>query len=449
MNVLLVSTYELGRQPVHIASPAATIREAGHDVRAIDLSVQSWNPEAAEWADAIAISTPMHTAMRLALTVGRDIRQRHPKIPIATYGLYAGASADSLVDSPFDRAIVGEYEAALVAWIKNVSHDQPAGQPISVHLDRGGFRTPDRDILPPLDKYAHLVIGTEHRLVGAVEASHGCLHLCRHCPIPSIYQGRLRVVDTASVLADIDQQVAAGARHITFGDPDFLNGPAHSLKIVRAMHAQHPDLTFDCTVKVEHILRHQDIWKEFAASGCLFVVSAFETMNDETLSLLDKGHTGQDAARAIHVLREVGIDVRPSWLPFTPWTTRQDIESIFQFINAHDLIDSTDPVQLGIRLLIPEGSLMLELPELDEHIGLYDPETLSYSWTSQDPEMDRLATTLVEIAESGTTTEKPVSETFLAQWLAVVDGSDLAMPPEAIEHGATTGRPRLTESWFC
>jgi radical SAM superfamily enzyme YgiQ (UPF0313 family) len=445
VHVLLISTYELGRQPVHVASPAAAIRAVGHDVQAIDLSVQGWEPEVVDWADAVAISTPMHTAMRLAEQVARSIKRRRPDIPVASYGLYAAAASDSHTEMPFDRAIVGEYEAALVAWLT----DGPNGQPISIHLDRGGFHTPDRSLLPPLEQYARLAVGTEQRLVGAVEASHGCVHLCRHCPIPAVYQGRLRVVDAESVLADIDQQVAAGARHITFGDPDFLNGPAHALRIIREMHERHPSLTFDCTVKVEHILRHGRLWEQFASSGCLFVVSAFETTNDAVLEILDKGHTIDDAARAVHLLRDVGIDIRSSWLPFTPWTTRHDIESMFRFISAHDLVESTDPVQLGIRLLIPEGSLMLEIPELEEHLGPYDSEALSYAWSADDPEVDRLSATLVAIAEAGASSGQSVADTFLAQWLAVVEGFDLDMPPDAIDQGATAARPKLTEPWFC
>ncbi len=445
MNVLLVSTYELGRQPVHVASPAGAIRDAGHDVRAVDLSVEPWDPSVVEWADAVAISTPMHTAMRLAVEVGRSIKRLRPELAIATYGLYAGMSAESRVDDPFDRAIVGEYEAALVSWLGATS----SSAPVTIHLDRGGFRTPARDLLPPLEKYAHLAIGDERRLVGAVEASHGCLHNCRHCPIPAIYDGRLRIVDVDSVLSDIDQHVVAGARHITFGDPDFLNGPAHSLRIVRAMHERYPDLTFDCTVKVEHILRDEDIWQEFADSGCLFVVSAFETMNDDILVLLDKGHTAQDAARAVHVLRDVGIDLRPSWLPFTPWTTHEDIDTTFRFIGAHDLIDSTDPVQLGIRLLIPEGSLILEIPEMSPYLGAYDPEALSFAWTAANPDMDVLAATLVSIAERGAANGDSTLDTFQTQWLAVAEGSESDRPPQAIDQGATTGRPRLTEPWFC
>ena len=103
-------------------------------------------------------------------------------------------------------------------------------------------------------------------------------------------------------------------------------------RVVRAVHARFPDLTFDCTVKVEHILRHADVWAELAASGCIFVVSAFESVNDATLELLDKGHTAAEAGRAVALLRAHGIEIRPSWLPFTPWATLDDVRAILEFV---------------------------------------------------------------------------------------------------------------------
>ena len=444
MQILLISTYELGRQPVHVASPAAALLAAGFEVKVRDLAVEPWSQELVDWADAVAVSTPMHTAMRMAIEVCRSIKRSNPNLPVAAYGLYAGM-VGSEESNPFDRAIVGEYENALVAWFADVS----AGQPISIHLDRGGFRRPDRSLLPSLDHYARLSLDGNERLVGSVEASHGCLHMCKHCPLPVVYGGSLRVVDVDTVLEDIDQQVASGATHITFGDPDFLNGPAHSLRVIRSMHARHPQVTFDCTVKVEHILRYEDVWDEFASLGCLFVVSAFESMNDDVLLRLDKGHTAEDAALAVHILRNAGIDIRPSWLPFTPWSTRADIDEMFRFISSHDLIASTDPVQMGIRLLIPPGSLMLDIEGIDTYLDSFDADAISYRWSSAEVGLDDLAARLMKIAEEGVATGEPPSDTFMRQWLAVVGGTDLEQPTVAIGDGSTEGRPRLTESWFC
>src|SRR5688500_9894669 len=110
MRVLLVSTYELGHQPLHVASPAAALRREGHDVRCLDLSVQPWDGGIAEWADAVAFSVPMHTAMRLAMRASRALRAVRPDVPVCFYGLYAPVSRDLTIGRLADRVIAGEYE---------------------------------------------------------------------------------------------------------------------------------------------------------------------------------------------------------------------------------------------------------------------------------------------------------------------------------------------------
>ncbi len=349
MKYLLVATYELGQQPGAVGSAAAHLRAEGHEVQAIDVSVDAWDPALVEWADEVAFSVPMHTATRLA----RDLAASIDK-PIRVFGLYAEQCHDF---------------ATPVAWDASL---------------------PARDLLPPLERYARLEMGGEAQLVGSVLASHGCAHRCRHCPVPVVFDGRVRRVEEDAVLADIAQLVAAGARHITFGDPDFLNAPPHSRRIVAAMHERFPEITFDCTVKVEHVLRYSDVWPEFAAAGCVFVVSAFESVDDAVLVRLDKGHTTTDAARAVAILRDAGIEVRPSWMPFTPWATRDDVIALLDFVHEHDLVGSVDPVQYSVRLLLPEGSLLLDHPDLVPFVGPWDPERSTYTWAHPDPAVDEL-----------------------------------------------------------
>lgn len=456
VRVALISTYELGHQPLHVASPAAALGRAGHEVRCLDLSVEPWDPGAVAWAEAIAFSVPMHTAMRLAIAAARRVRRERPALPICFYGLYARVSRELVVGEIADHVIAGEYEPALVAWVDGQAHPgsagPEAGQPI-IHLQRGSFELPARDLLPPLGRYARLAVGGEERLVGYVEASHGCVHRCKHCPVPAVYDGRIRIVQADTVGRDIEQLVAMGARHITFGDPDFLNGRKHSLAVVRAMHERFPELTFDCTVKAEHVLEHADVWAELAAAGCLFVVCALECVNDEILARLDKGHTTAEAVRAIELLREHGIEVRPSFMPFTPWTTARDVLDIVDFVAAHDLVANVEPVQYTIRLLVPEGSLLLEREDLREHLGPYEPERLSYPWRSADPGADRLQARLSALVQQSVAAQDPVGLTFARVQAAVREaageGDGDAEGGEAIPLGATEGRPRLTEPWFC
>src|SRR4051812_49627420 len=88
MRVLLVSTYELGHQPLHVASPAAALRAAGHEVRCLDLAVERWRPDDVAWAERLAFSVPMHTAMRLAVRAAEAVRRARPQLPICFFGPY-------------------------------------------------------------------------------------------------------------------------------------------------------------------------------------------------------------------------------------------------------------------------------------------------------------------------------------------------------------------------
>jgi hypothetical protein len=264
--------------------------------------------------------------------------------------------------------------------------------------------------------------------------------------VPVVYDGRTRTVDLDAVLADVAQQVEAGARHLTFGDPDFLNRPHHARRVVRAVHDEFPGLTFDCTVKVEHVVSHESIWAEFADSGCRFVVSAFESANDAILERLDKGHTVADAARATRLLRGHGIEVRPSFVPFTPWTMLADVHDIVRFVADEDLIENVDPVQYTIRLLLPLGSLLLDLDEVRARVGPYDTERCGYPWASPDPALDALQVELATIVEAETSRGTPIVDVFDR----IARASGLEFDPSPTRPPRAGGPPpRLTEPWFC
>lgn len=440
MRVLLISTYELGHQPLHVASPAAALEAAGHEVRLLDISVDPWDVSLIDWADAVGFSVPMHTAMRLALEGASAVKAQRPELPVALYGLYAHVESGRDID----HVIAGEYEPDLIAWVS----DAAGGDAIDLRRQR--FSLPVRAQLPPLDRYAKLAIGCEERLAGYVEVTHGCVHRCRHCPVPVVYDGRTRRVDEDVILEDIDQQIERGARHITFGDPDFLNRWAYGMRIVERLHQRHPDVTFDITTKVSHLLRYASLVPLLAEQGCLFVVSAYECVNDEILRYLDKGHTALEASHATELLRASGIEPRPSWLPFMPWTTVEDVNAICDFIVDHELVGSVDPVQLSIRLLIPRGSLMLEVSEIEPHLGPYDPDALSYTWTAADERTVGLQARIAQIVEGKQADGVPSAEIFCDVRDAVL--AALGRPPadrtDVLER-VRPDVPRLTEPWFC
>jgi radical SAM superfamily enzyme YgiQ (UPF0313 family) len=441
---LVISTYELGHQPLSVATAAAALLGAGHQVRCADLAVGPLSPEDVGWAQRVALSVPMHTAMRLALRVAGALRARRPGLPLCFFGLYAPMAEGLTLTSSADSVIAGEFEPGLVAWATGADPG-PA-----VQLGRFAAQVPRRGLLPDLGLYTHLAIAGELRPVGSVATSRGCSHRCRHCPVPVVYDGRYRPVAEDAVMADIDQLVAAGARHISFADPDFLNAPRHARRVLELMREGHPDLTFDATIKVEHLLRYPDVLPLLAQAGCAFVVSAFESVNDGVLGVLHKGHTVADMSEAVTALRAHGIELRPSWLPFTPWTTVQDLVGLVDFVVAHDLITNVDPVQYSVRLLVPDGSLLLAEPAMTAHLGSYDSARLGWAWAHPDPRIDQLHVEIAALVEAHL--GEGLERTFDR-----VDALVRAYAPNAPERpargsvsvGPRGERARLTEPWFC
>ena len=115
MRVLLLSTYELGHQPLGLARPAADLLAAGHEVRCQDLAVDTLEPAQVSWAGLVGISVPMHTATRLGARLAKLVRTLNPAAHIVFYGLYASLHADVLVPELGDSAVGGEFEGPLVA----------------------------------------------------------------------------------------------------------------------------------------------------------------------------------------------------------------------------------------------------------------------------------------------------------------------------------------------
>jgi radical SAM superfamily enzyme YgiQ (UPF0313 family) len=444
--LLLVSTYELGHQPVHVANAAAALASIGLEVETVDLSVEPMPADLVKWADAVAFSVPMHTAMRLATATAAGIREENPALPIAFFGLYASVGSDWTIGALGASAFSGEYLNDLVAWAGAVATGSRPSPVARVSLERQEPLVPDRRSLPAHDRYARLEFSGENRVAAAVEATHGCRHRCRHCPIPVLYDGRLRVVGAGPILSDIANLAADGVEHVTFADPDFLNAPRYSLDLLREAHAAHPSLTFDVTVKVEHVLAHRALWPEMARLGVLFVTSAFESVDNATLRILDKGHTVADMREARSVIGASGISIRPTWLPFLPWTTPGDLADLVRFLDEEELWAVTDPVQLAIRLLLPEGSLLEAHPAVIPHLIRYDPLFLTWIWEFATPATSDLHRRLDTIAADGSDCGASFGETLVEMRRAIADvsGADLGpMPPFA------DGAPRLTESWFC
>jgi radical SAM superfamily enzyme YgiQ (UPF0313 family) len=455
MKVVLISMYELGRQPFGLASPAAWLRKSGHEVTCLDLSRQSLDEIAVREADLIAFYVPMHTATRLTLELIPPLQELNPKAHFCAYGLYAPLTAESFRALGITSLFGGEFEQSLVdlsdrlaaraAPVPNYSMDS------NISFARLRFLTPDRTNLPALRSYARLILPTgKERTVGYTEASRGCKHLCRHCPVVPVYNGVFRIIERDVVLSDVRQQVAAGAQHITFGDPDFFNGIGHAIPLVEALHNELPELTYDVTIKIEHLLKNPQLIPKLRNTGCLFVLSAVESLDDFILEKLQKGHTRADFFQVVELFREQDLALQPTFVPFTPWTTFDNYIDLLGELRRLDLVDAVSPIQLAIRLLIPPGSRMLELEDVQQAIGPFDPSALVYPWKNSDERLDQLASQLQDIVSSSEKIKSSRHTTFELIWRAAHQAAGRSIQENATPAQASRfAVPYLNEPWYC
>ena len=256
-----------------------------------------------------------------------------------------------------------------------------------------------------------------------------------------VYQGAFRIVQPDVVLEDIRRQVAGGAQHITFGDPDFFNGPTHAMRVIEMLHQEFPELSYDATIKIEHLRNHRDLLPRLKETGCLFVTSAVESVDDAVLEKLDKGHTRADFVEVVRDFRSAGLTFAPTFIAFTPWTTRRSYRELLATLVDLDLVENVAPIQLALRLLIPRGSLLLDLDEIQSVITGFDEPALLNRWKHPDPAMDALAEQALKLAAK----KSPRREIFRQLWALVADqplteNFDL-MPRATI--------PYMDEPWYC
>jgi radical SAM superfamily enzyme YgiQ (UPF0313 family) len=450
VRALLVSTYDLGRQPFGLASPAAWLRAAGVEVACADASRGPIADEQFAAASVIAFYLPMHTATRLASPLIDRARQVNPSARLCAYGLYASLNAAWLRERGVQNVMGPEAEQALVDLVKSPIPDPNRQSPIANHQSplppRLRFIAPDRAGLPPLEQYASLRMPDDsRRVVGSTDATRGCKHLCRHCPIVPVYQGQFRVIPLDVVMADVRAQVAAGAQHISFADPDFLNGPTHARHVIDRLSVEFPGLSYDVTIKIEHLLKHAEMIPRLRDTGCLFVTSAVEAIDDAVLRHLRKGHTRSDFVSVARLCRVANLTLVPTFVPFTPWTTLEGYVELLALLEELDVVAQVAPIQLAIRLLVTAGSPLLELDDIRSIVSPFDGASLTWPWRHQDPRVDILQSAVMRVA--GTASSMPRSDAFAA--IAALAREHAGLPGAPLRAPARAPVPYVSEPWYC
>ncbi len=164
------------------------------------------------------------------------------------------------------------------------------------------------------------------------------------------------------------------------------------------------------------------------------------------LALLAKGHTRQDFVDVVAVCRAAGVTLVPTFVAFHPWTTLASYCDLLDTIAALDLVDHVAPIQLAIRLLVPEGSRLLTTDEMRKHLGAFDPATLTYRWSHPDSRVDELHEAVARLVGTRLTADRAAAFDDIRRLAHARAG--LAPPSERpVRDRATV--PYLNEPWYC
>ena len=182
----------------------------------------------------------------------------------------------------------------------------------------------------------------------------------------------------------------------------------------------------------------------------MFVVTAVESLDDLILEKLQKGHSREDFFRVVELFRQTGLNLQPTFVPFTPWTTFENYLDLLEQVLRLDLVEAIAPIQLAIRLLIPPGSLLLELDEVQQIVGPFDQTALIYPWKNSTSGLDGLASILQETVADSEKLKRTRSATFeriyrKASLAAGREAKEEQMP--VLASRATV--PYLNEPWYC
>jgi len=428
LKILLLSFYDLGKQPKIISELYKKLDNGSNQIDIVDYSIEEKNLTLDNY-DVLGIYASMHTASVLAEQYLRD-----RKLPnkLFVFGLYANVFSEMFSNFQSIHSFDSDELESLLEVQLNPNYSFK-------------HSVPDRTILPSITDYSHIVDGSNNLIAGSVETTYGCKHECTHCPVPIEFKGMFKTFGTEKIITDVTNQVEEGAKHISFNDPDFFNGPKHALKILQLLNEKHPSITYDSTIKVEHILKYPDYFQELKNLNMLFVISAFETTNDHVLNILQKNHSSNDLNKAVELSLENNIDIRPTWMPFSPWTEQNDLISIIKLIENYKLRETVDPIQLTIKLLVPKNSLILKRPEMKEYLLDYDPSSFSYAWKYKFPNIDNIQNELF------TYVLQHESENEYAQYLGLVDILESHTNETLLNSEKYSQRivPKLSETWFC
>jgi len=412
-QVALISTYETGFQPLIISTAAAALLQNDITPAVYDLYMDKSDRSGIMDHEFYGIGLTLFDSLQGGVAIAAEIRAENPDAHICFYGPYADLNKERLMRYG-NSCILGDWERPLTRlarvvlagndkeWTRMPRVYSLANRGAKAEYDRSYCVVPARHLLPPIHTYSNTFIENildRKMAVGNVETTRGCHHKCKFCSVYATSGTKVKFADPEVIMADVDQLVKQGVEHITFVDAEYINNIKFSLDIVNRIHDKYPQLTYDFTTRIDHVVENEAAISEFKNTGCIAITTSIEFPRKDILEKLDKGITSQHILKGMEILKRNEIKVHTTFVTFNPWTDLEGLMNLSFFIKDNDLEDVIDPIQYETRLHIYKGSPLLNDGTLSG-LTLHEQD-FHYEWEHPDPQVEEVFQRMVKPAEEG------------------------------------------------
>ncbi|PXW22976.1 hopanoid C-3 methylase HpnR [Paraburkholderia caballeronis] len=327
---LMYTRVFLRLEPLGLESVAAVARDAGHDVRLVDLQVEShrdlmrvvraWRP------DALCFSGNYLANIPEIVDLSKAVKAALPSCFVFVGGHSVSFTANDLLrhaDGAIDCVLRGEGEASIVPLldaaasgasllaVPGVLTTDGAGPPPRFVEDLDRVR-PARDLLRHRRKY---FIGTLDPCA-SIEFARGCPWDCTFCSAWTFY-GRSYRSRSPEVVVDELASIREPGVFIV-DDVAFVHAD-HGIAIGEAIRRRGIDRRYYLETRGDVLLRNKDVFRLWASLGLKYMFLGMEAIDEEGLKAfrkrisLDRNFEALAFARSLGITVAINLIADPDW----------------------------------------------------------------------------------------------------------------------------------------
>ena len=326
---LLYSEIYLRLEPLGLERVAAAVREAGHEVRLLDLQIfdhREFRRELQRFAPgAVGFSLNYLANVPEVLDLAQEVKRVQPECFVFAGGHSGSFIAPELVAhgaGALDCVVRGEGELIAPRLLEAIGDPRLGTLPGVVTRDGAG---PAPLMLDDIDRYppARELTRQRHKyFIGvldpcaSIELTRGCPWDCSFCSAWTFYGRRYR---QGSPAAAADELARIAEPNVFIVDDVAFVHPEHGLAIGRELERRGIRKQYYLETRCDVLLRNPEVFEYWRRLGLRYMFLGVEALDAEGLARHRKRVTPSENLRALEVARRIGLTVAVNIIADPDW----------------------------------------------------------------------------------------------------------------------------------